>query len=384
MSSRENVDDGLAQSQKGNSRLVFDPFSPRLPFEFEVLAKTFLHTALPLGIICRNGKKLTGPIFEYHVQLFFPHTKFGPGGDGDHFRFIPDLCAVHLAKLGYLEICPICSIAKEQPALADTLVEKIRAGSYIHLWVDDFFVPNTKSYNVRHRRHALLLIGCDREGNRFLGVTYVRSGVLAEVWITREELVASLNMELHALVLPNGAAQVEELRPKRDPVVGKIRGLVSAQLSDYIRGANNLSDYRDGGKYAFPDGSGVQIVDAPGSYGIQTYSAICTYLKIKSAKKETIDLRVTRLLWEHKKMLLEALLQGAIGSIPEPLIQSFGNVVLATHKIHLRALQLTMRHLPQYYESLIPLFDAAEDAESRAIKSMLELSEDNGNRPLLT
>jgi hypothetical protein len=297
----------------------------RLPFNFETPLRTYLHSAYPTGIVSRAGP-LSGPVFNHHVQLFFPRSKLTEDRRGTHVGFLPGMGLYDYEALGYLRLAETeraWLLGAPGPKVLERLTGALAAGRYVHAYVDEYFIPGTPSHGRGHFRHALLLLGFDPDAGSFVTAAYRADGSFGPGRVPAAALLESLHLERHGVAKPrvdsqsgiDRAAEVafQEIAPVDPQPEGSDTGLIGRQLCEYRSGRPNPELYRAGGPFGLPGGRPIDFPDPDGAYGSAVYAYFVEYLLRAGADGRRIDARATRVLLEHKALLGQALREAGLG-----------------------------------------------------------------------
>ena len=260
-----------------------------LPFELNVPVRSYVDQAFALSVITARGLRLNS-FPEYFVQVFFPDDKL----EYDRVLMLPKLGIDELARLGVLEI-EEPDIESSQYAdtalLLECLAGAISDGFYVELNIDEFFIPGRPCFQKIHSVHDNMLIGQDPALRQFQIVGYgsdyevvsVGYGVIADAF--QRVPWDQLSKRKLRFIRPTESARARQ---------GDLRRMVS-YLRDYAGSAASFSS--------------AEIKSAnlywrnrrfTGTWGLDSYAAFDAYIEGAVQKKEKLDLRATRTLWEHK------------------------------------------------------------------------------------
>lgn len=162
------------------------------------------------------------------------------------------------------------------------------AGYYVcYSGVDDFYVEGKSFFGERHFSHDGCICGYDTADKSYCIYAYDKSWVYRKFWASR----ASLDRGRRAM--------------ERQGVFGRLWGILATDEQvafDPTAALDHIAEYLDSSLEKYP-------VDKEGAvYGTAVHDYIALYLdKLYdgSIPHERLDSRVFRLIWEHKKAMLE-------------------------------------------------------------------------------
>jgi YD repeat-containing protein len=105
--------------------------------------------------------------------------------------------------------------------------------------------------------------------------------------------------------------------------------LIFRQIDDALNSASTYGEYVGDPMRNWTEG--------PGSYGLSAYRTCADFMAMCRAKRLPMDIRVTRLLFEHKSLMIERLehLRRAGCNIHENVVQAYKGLLISTKALHL-------------------------------------------------
>lgn len=153
--------------------------------------------------------------------------------------------------------------------------------------VDDFYMEGKSYYKERHFNHDGLICGYDQENKTYCIYAYDKNWIYKKIWIPQ----SSFEKGRQAMFRKKAYGIICGVRPKKEPVE------FSASTA-----LENIKEYLDSNMEKYPENADGDV------YGIVVHEYIAKYLdKLldNSIPYEKMDWRVFRLIWEHKKAMLE-------------------------------------------------------------------------------
>ena len=269
-----------------------------LPFDLDPVYRSYLTPSYYLGILgCYCD--LRPLLASYFIGLALPTDRQIEKGVG---ALIPDLPELSdLSELGYLgmstyeetgeSFCPCAAI--------EWIIEKLNCGEYIYVTVNEYFLPDTFSFNRKNFAHPCLILGCDVPQRRFTICNYSKMGDYRLLNILFSDLAKCLAIRGPATEQQfNGHYQRRILALNPSPQVRarfdfsntrkRLRGYLSGQL-----------------QYERPSSGRIPWITDPEGYtfGIRAFASYSNYIKWAVDRGIKVDMRNTRVLFEQKKIM---------------------------------------------------------------------------------
>lgn len=284
---------------------------PFHPIHFQHSCTTFNYTAFPASIVTAHFRD--SPSFlNYLIQLHFPSCKLQSSLSAS-FRSVPEINWRLLARHGGLSISDIRPTLIDTPRPEEALCHHLR-GHYLYLFLDHYYLQPSPAYGCRHYFHDVLLTGFDPASNSiYLTLGFDRTGKQGIHQISLETLALALLSEkgwdhyAHNHVyheLQNFHPIFREpiyaiaILPNEQPQLSPT--LMVSQLNAYLNGTwddNLIADTWE---------PIMRTSSENGVYGINAYDSLFTYIG-RFQKAPDFDFRATRLLYEHKMLMVSRL-----------------------------------------------------------------------------
>lgn len=230
------------------------------------------------------------------------------------------------------------------------------AGYYVGFGgVDDYYIKGKSWYKERHFNHDGLICGYNREDKTYCIYAYDSNWIYRKFWTPQSCFEAGRK----ALRKKGVYADICAVKPMEEKVE------FSPETS-----LNTISEYLDSSLEKYPEECDGEV------RGIVVHEYIAKYvgrLFDGSIPYEKMDWRVFRLIWEHKKVMLERIqcIENALGIKSDtsekyaPLVKESDNIrmLYASHHMHRR-------------DSLLPIIQkkllAVKAEEEKLLKELLE------------
>lgn len=196
------------------------------------------------------------------------------------------------------------------------LVECLRRGIYVHLFVDEYHLPHKRAYGTQHFSHQTLVFGCDSSA----GIVYVLGfdgaqnfGITAVDARALQRAFASYEFEPWK---PVERIDLFQVRPETDYAFDP--EWVRRQLRDYLSGRDPGSRYP------------VATNPGGGHHGLMTYDALAAHLE-HSAKMGVFDVRPLHLFMEHKERMasrMRYMMENGWAEQEAGIVEAYDDVVL--------------------------------------------------------
>lgn len=214
-----------------------------------------------ISVACNNTSSFQNMKLKYTEAMWEDYRKMG----------IAEMDLYHIKNIGKKEC-------------VDFLKERIDQGNYLLFYsVDEYFLSYTKEYRKVHNKHDTYVYGYSEKD---LYVMAYKDLKLQLFCVPTDEIVHGL----YATMNRSEDSSFCTFRPRGDVNIQIKYDVTVEKLNEYIQGGNI------NGKI----------------YGIDTYEVIlkCIDASIELCSQgcqSNIDLRVFRMLWEHKKMINKTL-----------------------------------------------------------------------------
>lgn len=310
-----------------------------LRFDAEAALRSLLYSGFPSGIVAAHDA-LQGPVLHYYLQLFFPAKKLTHDGAETMMRFLPSAEFKQYIALGYFRAAewPRAELLRlPRAAIRQRLSSALQRGRYLQVYVDQFFIPGSPCFLRRHHRHAILLLGCDARAHQFTQLSYRASGEYHAAALPFPLLVESMDLDRHGIAKAGQLEAVLELAPP-ETVPDEIDvPLLKAQVAAYLAGTDNRADYaRKTGRFLVRRTAGVHFGDEPGAFGAAVYPMLRAYFTSRKPGQNP-DLRVSRLLEEHKQVLARVFRHPVLRREFPRLADEFAALAAKAKALHLAA-----------------------------------------------
>jgi phenylacetate-CoA ligase len=277
----------------------------RLPFNESPTLATYLHLAFFFGILTPDGPN--DGLLNIFIQLCAPRER--PDRlDVLPLRFLPTIPADRLGLLESADWTAGEIGAMGRRGLVETIVRALRERNFLYVHLDYFYLEGTEFYRRRHFRQSALVTGHDPASGRFSLACYLRNGLFG---VTRVPCGLFADAFRSPLGRANStpAARVDRLhrmrRPDAEPTAARLDpNAIKWQLADYLDGTNEAA--RRVANPVLRDWGARFDTSTPADtrYGLDVHEGVREALRsLAAGRVRRMDFRVSRLLWEHKRLM---------------------------------------------------------------------------------
>jgi len=330
-----------------------------LPFTQRPMIQAYLHHAYTTGIMEAAGYRwaLANEYLQLEVRLNDKYSgvslfmDISPWTDLDAFAR-DGLCKMTLHSADSISNCSAVELAKR-------IQLKLDSGNYVEAYVDEYYIPETASFNCRHHNHALLILGHDLDVNVFSAIIYKKEGRFGFVRIPANVLCQAISMQ------PRLNAPYTADKAMREIAVS--RGCQKALKIEKIKiGLAEFLKPDKGGQFDESILDENRNAKTGFVYGQHCYDYIETHIRRSCERLMPIDLRVTRLIWERAKVGGERLvLLSELFDVPRTLTQRWYVLIQGFLRVHLIAFQhnldLKKKRLGRQSDALFVLSDVVRE-----------------------
>ena len=178
-----------------------------LPFNIDVIVKSYHHHAFSLGIISAHEKEyLNYVINNYNQLVWYDHlgeyNGYELNFDLPFFLYSDPFIREHLDHELFEEVSNL--------SICDFLIRSLLLNRYIYLCVDEFYLNKSINYNKEHCIHDLMIYGFDDMENIFFCAGYDKSLHYKDLQYTFEEIIKSKPQNIELLKFNHINCQVNE------------------------------------------------------------------------------------------------------------------------------------------------------------------------------
>lgn len=162
------------------------------------------------------------------------------------------------------------------------------AGYYVYFnEIDDYYVEGKSWYHKRHFNHDGCICGYDQENKTYCIYSYDQNWIYQKFWTTQKSFDAGRKAEFKKGIY----GSICGIKPIGDQIAFS-HEIVLKKVAEYLD--SNMEKYPENEEGAV---SGIVVHDYIARYVGKLYDGSIPY--------EKTDFRVFRLIWEHKKAMLE-------------------------------------------------------------------------------
>ncbi len=231
---------------------------------------------------------------------------------------------------------------------------------YLYLNVDEYYIPNRKSYTKQHYSHDILAYGFDKNKKVFKVLGYDNTMKFAPSEVPYEKFA---NAYTSLDKINNDCEQICLFKPKIEPyeVSGSI---IKDRLIDYIESKNTSLQYAD--------------LREPWerSYGLSAYTSLKAYFEsFKRNSFEKIDPINSLIILEHKRLMRDRVnFLSSNGFLKERIdLASFEELEKLSETIHLLCLKFNIKRDISIIDNLINIMNILKDKEEQTYSKLIEL-----------
>ncbi|MBT2282966.1 hypothetical protein J7E78_05360 [Paenibacillus polymyxa] len=285
----QNSDSLLLESSKRG----YDSYMKEkiLPIELPIV-QTFLSHAYSLAIL-QNTISYKGWFFTNYMQLYTYYNRKNPLGD---YKIDFFSCKGKYPDVPFFEYYKINKeiFVEMKNDIVEFSIQMLDKEYYIESGIDEFYWPNKKSYNQKHYHHDNLIFGYNLTNRVFYYLGYDKNMVFGKYSVDFASYTDSFiyNKDSNLRMIKSYNRELFDADSRyiyHDNLDFDIRKFAQ-YLSDYINSKNSFISHT---------GSDFSI------FGINVYYDIME--KIILDRNIGKDMRLYRLLWEHKVIMLHRL-----------------------------------------------------------------------------
>lgn len=280
-----------------------------------------------------------------YVSLYFPLQKL-KGRSVRSASMLDHLALTDFEAFGLATFQEHADLLRpgEETRILATISSSLARGSYVYAHVNEFYLPGLPTHARRDARHPLLVTGWDNATQTYTAVTYV-GGVYRRFSVAPAPLVRSIisrgSFFPASPLYYATAPRLTAITLVSGIVFSADAALLRAQLERYLSSLPAAPDClaritgRRHGLLPLPPRP------YPCHYGLRTYDSYAEYLSEIVARRTIPDMRTTRVLVEHKQLMLARLQYMERAGVLDPALQlsdAYRPLVGGARALHLATL----------------------------------------------
>jgi FkbH-like protein len=330
VSSEEVAVSNIAVSSSGM------PESKDLPIKHQTDITVYLCHSLALCPILADEKLLPW-YYEHFIQIFSMAAENG------HvmLEFLevrsPYKDIMHEVYLGY-------NLLEDVTNIIDFVIHKINLDYYVIINVDEYYLPNKRSYQINHFVHHSIVYGYDNHRRELKAIGFNAQGLFSQL---------TFDYDLFAKAYENGKLHYRQWAPWAETNAVELlkrRDFKKEYPFNMRRFLTKLGDYIGSN----PDDSVIYslrldkevLTEERVAYGFGVYDVVRGNLLKLLNNEVFIDYRAMHLLYEHKNAINQRLnyirSRFAITGKTAELIRDYSKIVEQFHAIRLKFFEITM------------------------------------------
>ena len=270
-------------------------------------------------------------------------------------------------ELFIVDLAPVCNpylekIKYELKYLGSGVHKVIRNlindGYYVFFWgIDDYYFKGKSWYHEKHFPHDGLIIGYNMEEENYTVYAYDQNWLLRTFKTPKHSLTKAINSALSQ----NQFGHLYGIKPKKEIVSINIQRILES-LKEYLKSSSE--DFPSTNRYHIK--------------GVDVHKYILLYLdKLYSGEIswDRMDRRIFRLIWNHKKVMLERIeiveeelgLDKTISKSYKPLVKETENMRMLYASYNKRRRDSILLHIK---EKLIYVYEKEIDLLTKLVEIM--------------
>lgn len=267
--------------------------SHSLPFDKNPPYKAYLETAFALGIVAA-GLDVRNLLSLYYLNLAAPSTAAAQMPGACQLFIMPWNTLQRFRAYGYLrEIRPAFDLRHEDPqVMVEWVINTLADGGYVYATVNEYFIPGTRAHAAREPyTHPCLITACDAAQETFTAYSYLSDG-------TYGSTLVPYAVWAHAFTQRGDRSRMPDAH-FHEPVlygIAQSKTPFSLEVFDRLATARALANYVNCrfDKYETCE----QEV-----YGTDAVGAFLERMAAAAGAGNALDLRGTRTLMEHRRIM---------------------------------------------------------------------------------
>lgn len=342
---------GLALSSKKGEALIS---KQSLPLAAPVITG-YHHRAMPLSIIGTHEACFLW-ILENFIQLRCDKRIV----DEHNVLDFVDRDMLHFPT-PWLDIQRIDQtfFARYLPDLKDFVRDCLRSNYYVHLYVDEFFVPHRVPFKQEHTPHDILVSGYDDLTETFEVAGFDEQGLYRQTKISYPQFQAATSQDAHLFHTHNPLLL---LRLKTNKHSDFAIANVVRWLTAYLHAEDCCSHTTEA---ALQDSF---------AYGLEVYEALCHYLQGGLNQPMSLETRPFQMLLERNQLMQRRLLylqEHGYLHHAQPLIQAYEELAKNSQTIRNGLIKYQLSGLEKLVQKMQDQLLALQAKERETVKAIL-------------
>lgn len=234
-------------------------------------------------------------------------------------------------------------------------------GYYVHYsGVDDYFIEGKSFYQEKHFSHDGTICGYNQEDKTFCIYAYDKDWVYRKFWASQKSFEEGRKYSY------NGGVRggIIGLKPKEEKIEFSSEKALKL-IKDYLD--SNMKKYPEDGEGAV---RGIVVHRYIVKYLEKLYDGTIPY--------EKMDWRVFRMIWEHKKVMLERIecIENQLG-LDAKTSKKYKRVVVEANNMRMIYAMLHTKRRDSLFQSLQKKLLSLDEQEEKTLKELLRKSKKN-------
>lgn len=245
------------------------------------------------------------------------------------------------------------------PKLKDFVIDCLQNSYYVHLYVDEFFVPERVPFGQEHIPHDILIFGYDDQIETFDVVGFDEQGFYRQTKISYQQFQAATSQDSCLLQSPNTLI------------------LLRLNVNEYADFAiANMARWLTAYLHAEDCCSHTTEVALQGSfaYGLEVYESLCHYLQGGLDQQVDLETRPFQMLLERNQLMQRRLLYLREHSYlrhGQPLIQGYEELATNSQTIRNGLIKYQLTGLEKLVQKMQDQLLALQTKERELVKAIL-------------
>jgi len=335
-----------------------------LSFGSDVDVRYVVSPAYLQGVVSDSEQAAGNFLANFFIQSWFPMEKM-QGNFGAVVRSLPGMFPHQWERLGLVgktrEV-----FSSEFYGASDILnfvIGELANDRYVLAWMDDGYLPHSWDYGQLGNFHKILIHGYDIARREFLAAGYGRKDYRV-YRVDFSSFVRSIGSqgERH-LGEGRSGGKLLAFRPKLETFLEINPSRIRRSLVDYLNCELSPKDY-----------GGDQMSGGKGFAGLDVFDACIEYFERFVGGEVPLDLRITRFLWEHKKVMRKRLtvLSNVLGiDFSSHLEKSLNCIETEAWKLHVNLFALEQKQSNSFRDGFKRDLGSLKKLEESAIEEIV-------------
>lgn len=257
----------------------------------------------------------------------------------------------------------ISSLSLKDRLVDEFLIESLRAGFYIRLYLDQYYLQYQTSFSRSSKTNDILIYGYDSSKETFMFVAVNKNGMLERKVLHKKHIC---NAYVYANPQESSKRNVYLYKAihHSQPEIKNMLNEISSQLKDYLN-SKDCIEIHSNIKKLYPS--------KDYAYGLDNYKLLIQHLKAIGSQERELNIKNFQILVEHKYIIQFIVREiHKLGLIDKSYIYEINNIVIMVENLKKSVLRYMLRKNERVILGLVEKIKDIQEKEIQLLQRVLK------------